>query len=517
MKKIFLYALVASVALASCQKYIDVNVNPNTPTVTKANLVFANAMNSSARIMVGGMHITAGHWTGYYAHSTSFTGGGEEKTYVFTNNSFNYFDGIYDNLTDYNYVIEHAVADGFPHLVGPAMIMQTMMWQKLVDMYGNVPYSEALQGTKFVTPKYDDAATIYQSLVAKLTAAVTLINATTFPSNEPADIIFNANATRWKQFANTLKLRLIVRRSNVPGYNPAADIASISGDGFIDAVVLSNPGYTKTVGKLNQYYQNWGFNENDAPTGDFRKMNNAIIEWLKASSDIFRLSRIASVKGDPDNATDVNSATAQNPANYFAAPLGGVNTPNCYLSACVSAMGRMQIVKGQATRPLIIMTDAESWLLQAEARQRGWIAGSAQAAYEEGVRRDFNIVANTYAPAFATATVAQANAAANAYLSSGVAYADWNASPDKLKAIWVQKWIALANIDGSEAWAEYRRATSPTNLNGSLPPGYTAHSVAVTGPEPVRLFYPLREENVNGANVPQGISIFTSRIFWDVN
>jgi len=511
MKKLVLYVLVASVALSSCQKFIDVNTNPNTATVTKANFIFANALNSSARVMVGGLHITPGSWTGYYAHSTSFTGGGEEKTYVFTNNSFNFFDGLMDNLNDYQYVIDHAAADGFPHLVGPSMIMQAMMWQKLVDIYGNVPYSEALQGTKFITPKYDDAATIYQSLVGKLTAAVTLINGTTFPANEPADIIFNANATRWKQFANTLKLRLIVRRSNVAGYNAAADIATISGDGFIDAIVLSNPGYTKTVGKLNQYYQNYGFNENDAPTGDFRKMQQPIIEWLKASSDIFRLSRIASAKGDPENNT-----FSQNPADYYAAPLGGVNTPNCYLSACVSAMGRMQIKKGDATRPMIIMTDAESYLLQAEARQRGWLAGSAQAAYEEGVRRDFNVVANTYA-SFATATVAQANAAANAYLTSGIANADWNASPDKLKAIWVQKWIALCNIDGSEAWAEYRRATSPSNPNGTLPPGYTAHSVAVGGPEPVRLYYPLREESVNGANVPQGINIFTSRIFWDVN
>jgi hypothetical protein len=509
MKKIVLYALVASVALTSCQKFIDVNTNPNQATVTKANLVFANALNSSGRVMVGAIHITPGTWTGYYAHSTSFTGGGEEKTYIFSNNSFNFFDGIMDNLNDYQYVIDHAAADGFPHLVGPSMVMQTMMWQKLVDLYGNVPFSEALQGTKFITPKYDDAATIYQALVAKLTAAVSAINAASFPSNDPSDIIFNANASRWKQFANTLKLRLIVRRSNVAGYNAATDIATISGDGFIDAPVLSNPGYTKSAGKLNQYYQNYGFNENDAPTGDFRKMQQPIVEWLKASGDIFRLQRLASVRGNPEN-----TILSNNPSDYFAAPLGGAGS--LYLSSNVSAMGREQIVKGDATRSLIIMSDAEAYLLQAEARQRGWLAGSAQAAYEEGVRRAFRLAANSWA-AYASATTAQADAAANTYLTSGIANADWSASTDKLKAIWVQKWVALCNIDGSEAWAEYRRATSPTNTNGSLPPGYSAHSVAVGGPEPVRLYYPLREESVNGANVPQGINIFTSRIFWDVN
>jgi len=260
MKKILLFGLLGSMALTSCQKFIDINENPNNATTTHTNFVFSNALNSTCRTIAGGMHITGGTWSGYYAHSTSFTGGGQEKTYIFTNNDFNYFDGPYDNLTDYQYVIDHAVADGFPHLVGPSMIMQAYMFQKLVDMYGDVPYSQALQGTKFVTPVYDNAATIYQSLVTKLTAAVTLINATTFPANDPADIFFNADKTKWKQLANTIKLRLIVRRSGVAGYNAAADIATLSGDGFITAPVLSNPGYSKSAGKLNQYYANYGFN-----------------------------------------------------------------------------------------------------------------------------------------------------------------------------------------------------------------------------------------------------------------
>lgn len=514
MKKILLFGLLGSMALTSCQKFIDVNENPNNATSTHTNFVFSNALNSTCRTMGGGMHITGGTWSGYYAHSTSFTGGGQEKTYIFTNNDFNYFDGPYDNLTDYQYVIDHAVADGFPHLVGPSMIMQVFMFQKLVDIYGDIPYSQALQGTAFVTPVYDNAATIYQSLVTKLTAAVTLINATTFPANDPSDIFFNGDKTRWKQLANTIKLRLIIRRSGVVGYNAAADIATISGDGFITAPVLSNPGYSKSVGKLNQYYNNYGFNENDAPTGDFRKMQQPIIEWMKATSDIFRLSRIASKIADPNN-----DFFSTNPTDYFAAPLGGAGSP--YLSSNVSAMGRMQIKRGDAVRSFIVMSDAEASFLQAEAIQRGWLVGNAQTMYEDGVRRSFRLCANTYAASIATATVAQADAAANAYMIGGVPTADWSASPDKLKAIWVQKWMALCNVDGSEAWAEYRRTNSPANLNGNLPPGYSAKSVAVapSQAEPLRLFYPLRESNVNTANVPLtgNTYVFTTRIFWDIN
>jgi len=509
MKRILLIASVA-LAFTSCEKFVDVNTNPNTPTVTKANYVFSNALNNAGRTVAGGLHITGGHWTGYYAHSTSFTGGGQEKTYVFTNNDFNFFDGIYDNLADFQYVIDHAQEDGYGYLVGPSMIMQAMLMQKLVDIYGNVPFTEALKGTKFTEPKYDDAPAIYTALVKMLSDGQAKVSSSTFPLSEPSDIFFNGNKTRWMQFANTVKMRLIVRRSNVSGYSATSDLGTITSDGVITTPVFCNPGYLKTAGKLNPYYQNWGFNENDAPTGDFRKMNRVIVEWLKSTNDVFRLQRICSVKGLPDNLSVSNTLS-----DYIAAPLGGDGSS--YLSANVSAMGSMQVVKGQATRPLLVMSDAEASFLQAEAIQRGWLTGSAQAKYEEGVRKSFALCANVQNGAIATSTAAAADAAATAFLKNATNLCDWSAYTDKLKAIWVQKWVALCNVDGGESWAEYRRTSSPTNTTGNCPASPRSVAVSSSAKEPLRFFYPLRESNVNGKNVPAGIDVFNSRIFWDIN
>lgn len=509
MKRISTIVL-AALAFTSCEKFVDVNTNPNTPTVTKANYVFSNALNNSGRIVSGGLHITGGTWTGYYAHSTSFTGGGQEKTYVFTNNDFNFFDGIYDNMADYQYVIDHAQEDGVAHLIGPSMIMQAMVMQKLVDIYGNVPFTEALKGTAFTEPKYDDAATIYTGLMKMLTDGQAKVSASTFPISDPSDVFFNANKARWMQLANTVKMRLIVRRSNVSGYTPAADLGTITADGVITAPVFCNPGYLKTAGKLNPYYQNYGFNENDAPTGDFRKMNRVVVEWLKGSNDVFRLQRMCSVKGLSENLV-----VSPNLSDYVAAPLGGDGSS--YLSANVSAMGSMQIVKGQATRPLLVMSDAEASFLQAEAIQRGWLTGSAQAKYEEGVRKSFALCANAQNASIATATAAAADAAATSYLRNLTNWCDWSVSTDKLKTIWVQKWVALCNVDGGEAWAEYRRTNSPSNPTGNCPSSPRSVAVSSSAKEPVRFFYPLRESNVNGKNVPAGIDVFTSRVFWDLN
>ena len=126
------------------------------------------------------------------------------------------------------------------------------------------PYSEALQEQLLLLLNMMMRLLFTRHWYLKLTAAVNLINATAFPANDPSDIYFNASKARWKQLANTIKLRLILRRINVSGYNPASDIASISADGFIDAPRTQQPGYVKSSGKLNQYYSNYGFNENDA-------------------------------------------------------------------------------------------------------------------------------------------------------------------------------------------------------------------------------------------------------------
>jgi hypothetical protein len=527
MKKYLIFLSV--IALASCKQYLDVNTDPNTATTTKSIYVFTNAENVTAS------HVTASQslgstWTGYWAHSTSFTGGSNEKTYVFTNNDFNFFDGYFDNLNDYEYVVKNAVKDGVGYLVGPAKVMQVLMWQKVVDLYGNVPYSEALKGTSFTYPAYDDARTIYEDLIAKLTAAIGDINSATWPLNEPQDIIFKGDKTKWIQFANTLKLRILVRQSNMAGRDAyiTGAINAISG-GFITDNVLSNPGYAKTAGKLSHFYQTYGFDQNDLPTGTFayRKMNKVIIDWLKNTNDIFRLQRLAT----PQEQIRAASGTTANPGDYQGVPMG---SPTGFLEAVCSGIGSVQVntnkslVAGfDATRPSIIFTLAESEFLQAEIAHRYGLLGSAATHYVEGVRAAFRLAAATHTGT-ASATAATANAAADAYILTNPAgvsgvflnYATAPTAADKLRAIQVQKWTALCDIDGMEAWAEYRR-TNTTNASGVVTfigcCPYSPRSVTVSGAEPVRLFYPLREESVNSGHVPQGINVFTSKIFWDAN
>lgn len=510
MKK-YLILFGAVLFLGGCRKYLDVNKNPNTPeaSTAPANLVFTNAVNAATGYQVGGSHALGSTWTGHLSHSTSFTGGGEEKTYSFNNTNFNYFDGAYDILNDFQVVINKAQDGGFGHLVGPSMVMQAFIFQKLVDQYGDVPYSEALKGTEFSTPKYDDAKTIYESLITKLDEAITLMKAATFPTGDAADIVFSGNKTNWLKFANSLKLRILMRQSFMAGRMTyiTTEIGKIvaEGSGFMtDGHVTSNPGFIKQPGKLNLFYGTYGYTDQDQETGTyrFRKMNSVIINWLKNSNDNFRLQRIATPKKD---------GIVGNQSDYIGIPLGPTGNINIYLENLVSSIGSIQVFKGDATRRMILMTAAEVYFNLAEAAERGVPGiGTAQANYENGVRWAFRLAAATHTST-ATASVAAADAAANAYLTNGVANADWSASPNKLAAILIQKWVSLCHIDGLEAWSDYRKS------GGISTPTSPKSIIAASSPEPVRLDYPLRESQTNGENVPTGIDHFTTKIFWDVN
>jgi hypothetical protein len=147
----------------------------------------------------------AGHWTqsnGYILSTTTFQ-------YQFTNNDYNYWDGTYDNLYDYKFVLDNAATYKQEYLLGPAKIMMAFNFQKLVDMYGNIPYTDALQGVKVLAPKFDNQKTVYENLITLLDGAIADLKKYPYEStNAGADIIFKGSNSSWIKVANSLKLRI---------------------------------------------------------------------------------------------------------------------------------------------------------------------------------------------------------------------------------------------------------------------------------------------------------------------
>jgi hypothetical protein len=509
----FKYIIVAvSILLvaASCKRsWLDVNKNPNALPSSTPDFTFAAGTNRTAATL--GANELGSYWSGQWTQSNTYIVSPAIFAYQFTNSNFNYWDGYFDILEDLQYSIDGASAGtGAPFFGGSARVMKAYVYQMLVDMYGNVPYSQALKGTANLAPAYDDQKAVYEDLVKVLDTAITVLKANPLPSAfAGSDIVFGSSAgtaaTRWIQFANALKLRLLIRQSRIAGRD-AYIIAEINkaaavSEGFLPngIDVGSNPGYVASTGKQNPFYENWGYNAAGGvqSLARYPRPTKFLYDMLVARDDTFRLKRLAWPNG---------GEAALKPeilANYTFVPFGAASG---YLSQNTAYIGPSQIKKGEFARPMILMTNAEQQFLLAEAKQRYGgavnLPGTAQAYYEQGVRESFRITGTTTAYGADKATT---------LLTSGKILADWSASPDKLQAIWMQKWLALVNYSGLEAWSEYRRTGFPVT-----PP---SASTAVNAPRPVRLFYPPSEVASNGANVTaQGaIDVFATRVFWDVD
>ncbi len=515
LKKIIIPALLIF-AFGSCKKdWLNVNNSPNDLPSSTPDYTFAAAVNRVAATL--GPNELGEYWSGHWTQSSTYIISNTIFGYQFTNTNFDYYSGYYDILEDLQYAIDGA--EKTPTLAsfgGAARIMKAYVYQMLVDLYGNVPYSDALKGLASLAPKFDDQKAIYEDLIKVLDTAITILKANPLVKEfAGSDFVFagqpnstsltpaSAN-TKWIQFANSLKLRILIRQSRIPGRDAyiIAEInkAAATTEGFlpIGLDVTSNPGYVSSTGKLNPFYETWGYNAAGGAQSLARypRPTTFLFSSLIATNDTFRMKRLAYPKGGQG----VNPEII---ANYVGVPFG---VSSGYLSQNTSYIGPSQIVKGEFNRPMVLMTNAESQFLLAEAKQRYGASVNlpltAQAYYEQGVKESFRITGTS---------AAYGAAAATTLLTSGKDLADWSASPDKLKAIWMQKWIALVNYSGLEAWSEYRRTNFPVT-----PPSL---STAANAPRPLRLFYPQAELASNGENVlAQGtIDVFATRIFWDVD
>jgi hypothetical protein len=498
--KLTVFCIAATLLLAACKKdYLDINTNPNKPSDVTPGLVLTNALNSTAVNTTGSISFYqfASTWTGYWNYSGAVSAFAEERSYQFTTNyapAVSTWDNLYHNLEDYDYVEKQSLALNNTYFNAISKTMKAYDYQNLVDIFGNIPYSDALKSISSIRPKYDKAQDIYEDLAKKLDTAANLFkdNVGKVATADAAyDIMYKGDAAKWGKFANTLKLRILLRQSEMPGRANyiLAEIAKINanGLGFIGAGDGGsvNPGYTNSAGKQNPFWSTFGY----SPVGKsspkdghrFYIASAYALNFYQGNNDP-RLPKLYTTIDDGKGTTYSGSA--------FGPTAGNDDNPQFK-----SAIGTGLLKGADMAQPLL--TDFESLFLQAEAAQRSYISADVRGLYESAVQQCF-----TYLGA----------GSATAYLAAN-SVSNWNLAPDKLTLIMTQKWAAMNGINDMETWADYRRLNIPADIPISNNPAASVRQV------PVRLLYPQSEYNYNPENVlAQGaISQFTSRIFWDVN
>jgi hypothetical protein len=484
MKNISKYiALLAVILLlTSCEEYLDVNTDPNNPTTVAPELVLPVAQKYTGDIMQNDRRIShLGNMMMYtWSQSDGFSWYTDEFKYNVTSSFYrNIFNDSYSDALKQYQILSQLEAP-FDYYKAIGMIMKVFHFQILVDMYGNVPYNEALLRSENATPVYDDAQAIYNDLIVKLTEAIDVINIAETPV-VPADddCMFGGDMDEWIRFANTLKMRILVRESDVTDVSGAIADLVAEGSGFITDDVLVNPGYAIEEDKQNPLWDDLGWDASGTQTLSSKATcaTDYIIEYLQNIND----TRISYIFEEP--------ATG-----HLGVPQGllDYDTPvvDAYIPELVSNIGPGILKEG--TMGACIFTVAESFFNQAEAVQKGVMTGSAQALYEAGIEASFDYLG---APDAAD------------YYTQAVPLVGWNSSTgQELEAIITQKWIAVIGITGEQSWFDYSRTGYPSNLPISR--------LASTPDRPVRLFYTSDEISANGANVPVQPNAFTAKVFW---
>ena len=535
---LFCTALLLTAFFSGCRKQLDINRNPNVAVESNIDpyLVLPGSLaRTASNVDIDYFYLQ--RWLGFIATAAGIAPSAEEESYNITTGFGNLgFNTPMDINEDLQFMENKARSTGQTFYVGAAKILKSLNFARVVDVYGNVPYSQALQGTTYITPKYDDAKGIYEDLLKQIDTGIALIKAYDYNANpniRTADVLFAPTATtaaailahkaQWTRFANTLKLRLLMHQASRTDRQDyiKTEIAKIvaEGSGFLAAGENAsvNPGYTQAL--PNPYYNALGFTVAGQDASSTRA-NNTVLNFLKTDADprvaaIYKpiLTAVPAGSSEPTPTLDPktyrgndyglatdNSVNKYQTSNYVSR-VGGIAAAGAATSTVVG------IIKGWDMRAWII-TSVESLFLQAEAVQRGYLAGNAEMAYKNAVLESF-VWLNVGGSA------AAATAAFNTWYtttSAGKQNIVFTAAPDKLKLIAYQKYLAVLPLDGLEAWTDYRRF-------GAYPVIQLSQSASRTSlTMPVRLLYPTAELSYNNANVPQAGRLsgsqFTDKIWW---
>jgi hypothetical protein len=508
---------------SSCKKYLAINTNPNQATSSTPEAILPQAITYTAS-NVSSFNDYGAQLGGFAANAGGYGGFGSNWTYDFGPNDYSgLWTSTFDVLNDLQVVINVSEGDELhAYYNGIARIMKVYNYELLVDTYNSVPYFTALKGTGGLTPKYDDPKAIYLDMAVQLDSAISTIEAVTDPSevtlNTGTDPMFGGNMTHWIQFANTLKLRLIVRASPAISFPDA----TFDNTGFLSTDAIVNPGYAKISGQQNPSWNTWvqsytGSNGNRAwmpATFAFSFYNGAILLDSNRGKAIY-LDYPKTVNNQlGDGLTGVPSAPATTNGWYDDSSYGNTT----------SLGNNIGIMKGlNMGEPLMLA--AESYFLQAEANIRGIIPGGTAAAstnFYGGIAASFHylyLLPDDVTIGSGLDPVADMKQ----YLHDDTTSALVNFGLDttvvlQTQAIITQKYIALNFINSQEAWNEYRRTLYPaiSTLTSDPTKSFASTLSQSTRPDhlPTRLLYPASEYSYNAANVPTGISPYTSLIFW---
>lgn len=511
MKKIIRYkvglALVTMLTLTfSCTKdFEEINTNKNAPTQELAapDMLLTNAIESLTdrvyNIWLG--HEIGSCWVQHMA-KVQYT---DEDRYIPRVSVINAAWGSLYSASGYdvNTIIQIAKTRGHDNYRGVGYVLKAYIASLISDLWGNVPYTEAWRGVEGITlPKYDTQESIYRDIIAKLDTANTLLK-TTGKAIE-GDILYKNDIAKWKKFANSLRLRLLLRMSKKDEAFVTQEMTKMLVTSPADYPIFTSNDDNAALQYLGSAPNNNPINENRKTRDDHRVSKTIIdIQWTNNSWVDWRVTVYANLpdgggwyQGLPNGLTSAKAAA--------------------YMGNGLKATSKLGDYFTRPETPGMLMSYAELNFILAEAVQKGYVTGStttAQQYYEAGIAASYHqfepdIVNNAINILGEPETTTIQDLIDNYMANDGA----WDAA-NALEKIATEKWLAMFD-QGLQAWFEWRRTGYP-----ALTP---AEDGVNGGKIPVRLYYPSDESARNKANLDeavarQGADDLNTLVWWATN
>ncbi|MBK7408171.1 MAG: SusD/RagB family nutrient-binding outer membrane lipoprotein [Saprospirales bacterium] len=507
MKKLkyLILALFMFGALSCGDKFGDINVDPNNPSLVPADFLLTSAQKAIADdVWDEWMNARFGLLVAQYWAQNNYT---DESRYNFRTGVVNsYFASYYvRSLRDLE-EIKKLVTAGDDYALGlpsaynklaVAEILQCWMFHFMTDVWGPIPYSEALKGGENRTPKYDSQKDIYLSLLSRLEKAKADID-TGAEGFGSADIIYGGDMGKWKRFAASMILRVAMRMSDVEASTAKAAVEGSWQDAFSSND--DNAYFYYLSGQPN----NNPLNQDRIERGDADFCTSSVL-----------VDKTLVALNDPRVEVYVDSRV--NGDDYFGRPFGQTapvaasEAPEDYCQpsgakavAGSASFNSTDVLAAEAS--MIYMNYAEVCFILAEAKERTWnVGGTAADWYDAGITASMNEWGITDEGAIS-------DYLGQASVDYAIAPGDWK------QKIGVQKWLALY-MQGVQGWSEWRRL----DFNKFEAPVGGAIGDVGSKAAPVRLTYPTDEQTQNGVNYTDAVSNLlggpdklSTRLWWDV-
>jgi hypothetical protein len=555
MKKINIIVCLSFILAVSCtDDFNEINEQPDALSVSDVSAKFfvTNIQKGLFKPVAGAL------WFGQIFHQDQYAGqhSGGHSQYAWDGNfgweytswlqegTNGWLAGYNSSLTSYLRQVGEGGALENDQYYAIGLIMKGLYYQLYTDQVGMIPYSEA-SDPDIKLPKYDEQIDIYKGVIAELNEAISLIGSNTSTGEgvnllRENDVIFNGDMQKWKQLANSLKLRMALRAHGAPGedFASAAVSEAISSGVLADSDALfESYNEVSNIWVEHSSYGDIYYGFGDA--GQW-KMAEPLINALSSVNDP-RLSfmskpsaggtvtlditeasdsQIAFLKNTLDNAglvldtdyswtqtsSELTITMAEN-TNYVGLPvrlspnIKGLFNGNLFSSPADIVVNKSN--EGKEISPFIVMSAADSHFMIAEAIVKGLASGDAAGHYQTGLEYAMNLWGTSLTSDFSSSEMGT--------LTGSV--------EEKLEKIATQRWIANYT-NGYEAWSIVRDTGYPTSaittssdnsirsLSGEMNGGYANRLRYISSA------YTSNADNIQAAVSKQGPDVKTTKLWW---